>query len=177
MPFLLHLSAAIDALNRWIGRTMVWLVLACVLVSAATATLRYAFDWGWNGLLEIQWAMFGLIFLLCAAWTLQEHGHVRIDLISSHLPPRVRVVIDIVGGLLFLLPVCLLIAYDAWGYFLISYGQNEASPNPGGLLWWPMKLIIPVAFALLGAQGVSEIIKGVAALTGHRPLPQYREGH
>ena len=177
MPFLLHLASAIDALNRWIGRTMIWLILACVIVSAVTATLRYVFDWGSNGLLEIQWAMFGMVFLLCAAWTLQEHGHVRIDLISSHLPARVRVAIDIAGGMLFLLPVCLLITYDAWGYFLISYGQNESSPNPGGLLWWPMKLIIPVAFALLAAQGVSEIIKGIAVFTGHRPLPQQRGGH
>jgi TRAP-type mannitol/chloroaromatic compound transport system permease small subunit len=177
MPFLLRLAAAIDALNRRIGRAMIWLILASVIVSAATATLRYVFDWGSNGLLEIQWAMFGMVFLLGAAWTLQEHGHVRIDLVSSHLSPRARVAIDIAGGLLFLLPVCLLIAYDAWAYFLIAYRQNETSPNPGGLLWWPMKLVIPVAFALLAAQGVAEIIKGIAVFTGHRPLPAERAGH
>ena len=177
MHVLLRIATAIDSLNRWIGRAVVWLILGAVLVSAATATLRYLLDWGSNSLIEIQWAMFGAVFLLCAAWTLQEQGHVRIDIISSRLPPRARLWIDILGGLLFLLPMCLLIARDAWGYFLLSYGQNEASPNPGGLLWWPMKLVIPIAFALLAAQGVSEIIKGIAALTGARPMPGRRGGH
>lgn len=177
MPTLLRFSAGIDALNRWIGRSMIWLILLCVLVSATAATLRYAFDWGWNALLESQWFMFGLVFLFCSPWTLQEHGHVRIDILSSRLPPRVRLGIDILGGLLFLLPVCLLISYDAWGYFLLAYQQNEASPNPGGLIWWPMKLVIPVAFLLLALQGISEIIKSLASLTGHRPMPHFHGGH
>jgi TRAP-type mannitol/chloroaromatic compound transport system permease small subunit len=177
MQALLRISAAIDAVNRAIGRASAWLILACVLISAATATVRYVFDWGSNGLLEIQWFLFGLVFLLCAAWTLQEGGHVRIDIVSSHLPPRARLWIDIAGGLLFLLPMCVLVAYDAWAYFLISFAQNEASPNPGGLLWWPMKLLIPVAFVLLAAQGVSEIIKAAASLAGARPMPVRRGGH
>ena len=177
MQALLRISAAIDAVNRAIGRASAWLILACVLISAATATVRYVFDWGSNGLLEIQWFLFGLVFLLCAAWTLQEGGHVRIDIVSSHLPPRARLWIDIAGGLLFLLPMCVLVAYDAWGYFLISFEQNEASPNPGGLPWWPMKLLIPVAFVLLAAQGVSEIIKAAASLAGARPMPVRRGGH
>jgi TRAP-type mannitol/chloroaromatic compound transport system permease small subunit len=177
MATLLKLAGAIDALNRWIGRSAVWLLLACVIASALTATLRYLADWGSNALIEIQWFLFGLVFLLCAAWTLQEHGHVRIDILSSRLPPRGRLVIDIVGGLLFLLPACLIIAYDAWFYFLISYHQNEGSPNPGGLLWWPMKLVIPVAFGLLAAQGLSEVIKAMASLTGHRPMPKLHGGH
>jgi TRAP-type mannitol/chloroaromatic compound transport system permease small subunit len=177
MQALLRISAAIDAVNRAIGRASAWLILACVLISAATATVRYVFDWGSNGLLEIQWFLFGLVFLLCAAWTLQEGGHVRIDIVSSHLPPRARLWIDIAGGLLFLLPMCVLVAYDAWGYFLIAFAQNEASPNPGGLPWWPMKLLIPVAFVLLAAQGVSEIIKAAASLAGARPMPVRRGGH
>jgi TRAP-type mannitol/chloroaromatic compound transport system permease small subunit len=177
MQALLRISAAIDAVNRAIGRASAWLILACVLISAATATVRYVFDWGSNGLLEIQWFLFGLVFLLCAAWTLQEGGHVRIDIVSSHLPPRARLWIDIAGGLLFLLPMCVLVAYDAWGYFLISFAQNEASPNPGGLPWWPMKLLIPAAFVLLAAQGVAEIIKAAASLAGARPMPVRRGGH
>jgi TRAP-type mannitol/chloroaromatic compound transport system permease small subunit len=177
MQALLRIADAIDAVNRWIGRATVWLILAAVLVSAATATLRYTLDWGSNSLIEIQWAMFGMVFLLGAAWTLQEHGHVRIDIVSARLSPRARLWIDVAGGLLFLLPLCLLVVYDAWGYFLISFGQAEASPNPGGLPWWPMKLVIPVAFVLLAAQGVSEIVKAAAALTGARPLPVRRGIH
>lgn len=177
MRRLLRLADAIDAVNRRIGRASAWLILLCVVISAATATVRYAFDWGSNGLLEIQWFLFGLVFLLGAAWTLQEGGHVRIDIVSSHLPPRVQLWIDIAGGLLFLLPMSMLVAYYAWAYFLISYGQNEASPNPGGLLWWPMKLVIPVAFTLLAAQGVAEIIKATASLTGARPMPVRRGAH
>jgi len=177
MRRLLRLCAAVDALNRRLGRAVSWLVLVCVLASALAATLRYLLDWGSNALLEAQWLLFGLIFLLCAPWTLQERGHVRVDILYAHLPPRVRVGIDILGGLLFLLPVCLLVAYDGWGYFWISFRQGELSPNPGGLPLWPMKLLIPVAFALLAAQGVSEVIKGVAALAGRLPLPRSRGGH
>jgi TRAP-type mannitol/chloroaromatic compound transport system permease small subunit len=171
MHSLLRLSAAIDALNRRIGLAATWLILVCVLLSAATATLRYLLDWGSNAMIEAQWFLFGLVFLLCAPWTLQENGHVRVDILYTRLSPRARVWIDILGGLLFLLPVCLLIVWDAWAYFLLSFHQGESSFNPGGLWWWPMKLVIPVAFALLAAQGVSEIIKGAAALLGLRPLP------
>ncbi len=177
MHVLLGLAKVIDSLNRRIGRAAIWLILVCVLLSALTATLRYALDWGSNAMIEAQWFMFGLVFLLCAPWTLQERGHVRVDILYGRLPVRWQLVIDILGGLLFLLPVCLLILVDAWDYFLISFHQNESSINPGGLIWWPMKLAIPVAFALLAAQGVSEVIKGIAALTGHRPLPTRRGVH
>ena len=177
MKFLLRFSAAIDALNTAIGRWMVWLILLCTLISALAATLRYAFDWGSNALLEAQWFMFGLVFLFCSAWTLREGGHVRIDIFSSRLASRTRVWIDLFGTLLFLLPVCLLIAVDSWNFFLIAYQTREASPNPGGLIWWPLKFAIPSAFILLSLQGVSEMIKNIAALTGDRPLPDFRGGH
>jgi TRAP-type mannitol/chloroaromatic compound transport system permease small subunit len=177
MHALLRLSAVIDSLNRRIGRATIWLILVCVCLSALTATLRYVLDWGSNAMIEAQWFMFGLVFLLCAPWTLQEQGHVRVDILYTRLPPRARVWVDILGALLFLLPVCLLIVWDAWGYFRLSFGQNESSFNPGGLWWWPMKLAIPVAFALLAAQGVSEIIKGVAVLRGLAPLPAATAGH
>lgn len=176
MAALLRLSTLIDTINRRIAQAAFWLILACVLLSALTATLRYLLDWGSNAMIEAQWFLFGLVFLLCAPWTLQENGHVRVDILYGRLPPRWQVGIDILGGLLFLLPVCLLIVWDGWAYFLISFRQSESSFNPGGLWWWPMKLAIPVAFTLLAAQGVSEIIKGLAALTGHRPLPVARGG-
>jgi len=171
MDALLRLAAFIDGVNRRIGRAAIWLVLVCVLISALTATLRYLLDWGSNAMIEAQWFLFGLIFLLCAPWTLQDQGHVRVDILYVRLPPRVRVWIDILGGLLFLLPVSLLIVWDGWAYFLLSFQQGESSFNPGGLWWWPMKLAIPVAFALLAAQGVSEVIKGAATLIGLRPMP------
>ena len=113
MKFLLRIAAAIDALNSMIGRWMTWLILFCTLTSATAATLRYAFDWGSNALLEAQWFMFGLVFLFCSAWTLQQGGHVRIDVLSARLPPIARVWIDILGGLFFLLPYCLLIVADS----------------------------------------------------------------
>jgi TRAP-type mannitol/chloroaromatic compound transport system permease small subunit len=177
MKFLLRIAAAIDALNAAIGRRMAWLIVFCTAISATTATLRYTLDWGSNALLEAQWFMFGLVFLFCSPWTLREGGHVRIDILSSRLPPVARAWIDILGGLLFLLPVCLLIAIDSWNFFLIAYQTREASSNPGGLIWWPIKLAIPIAFILLSLQGASEIIKNVAVLTGDRPLPEYGEGH
>ncbi|MBK1717776.1 TRAP transporter small permease subunit [Thiocystis violacea] len=177
MDALLGLSAIIDRLNQRIGRMAFWLVLLSVLLSALTATLRYTIDWGSNAMIEGQWFMFGLIFLLCAPLTLQERGHVRVDILYNLLSPRGRAMVDILGGLLFLLPVCLLILIDSWGYFLISFHQNEGSMNPGGLIWWPMKLAIPVGFGLLAAQGISEVIKGLAVLTGHRPLSDVAGGH
>ncbi len=177
MKFLLRIAAAIDALNAAIGRRMAWLIVFCTTISATAATLRYAMDWGSNALLEVQWFMFGLVFLFCSPWTLREGGHVRIDILSSRLPPVARVWIDIFGGLLFLLPVCLLIVVDSWNFSLIAYQTREASPNPGGLIWWPIKFAIPTAFVLLSLQGASEVIKNVAVLTGDRPLPEYGEGH
>jgi len=177
MDTLLRLAAVIDRLNRRIGRAAIWLVLGCILLSALTATLRYLLDWGSNAMIEAQWFLFGLIFLLCAPWTLQDQGHVRVDILYVRLPPRARVWIDILGGLLFLLPVSLLIVWDGWAYFLLSFQQNESSFNPGGLWWWPMKLAIPVAFALLAAQGVSEVIKGAATLMGLRPMHATPGGH
>lgn len=177
MQTLLRVSGFIDGLNRRIGQGAIWLILACVLLSALTATLRYLLDWGSNAMIEAQWFMFGLIFLFCSAWTLQERGHVRVDILYMRLSPRTQVWVDILGGVFFLLPVSLLLVWDGWAYFLLSFHQNESSINPGGLWWWPMKLAIPVAFALIAAQGVSEIIKGVAALTGARPMPSVSGGH
>ncbi len=167
MNTLLRLAALIDAMNERIGRASIWLILGAVVMSAATATLRYLLDWGSNAMLEAQWFMFGLVFLLCAPVTLKNQGHVRVDIIYGRLSERGKLLVDLLGGLLFLLPVCGLIVVDAWDYFMLSFQQHEASMNPGGLLWWPIKLAIPVGFSLLAAQGGSEIIKASAALLGH----------
>lgn len=120
--------------------------------------------------------MFGLIFLFYAPLTLQERGHVRVDILYNRFAPRTQVLVEMLGAALFLLPVSVLIVIDAWGYFFIAFQQNEASVNPGGLIWWPMKLAIPLGFALLALQGVSELIKGLAALTGYLPLPEATNG-
>ncbi|QIK37176.1 TRAP transporter small permease subunit [Caldichromatium japonicum] len=172
MRHLLRFAYLIDTLNRRIGGLVHWLVLMSVLLSAATATLRYTLSWGSNALVEGQWFMFGLIFLLYAPLTLQQRGHVRVDILYSRLPSRLQLLIDILAGLLFLLPVCLLILIDAWDYARLAIQQNESSINPGGLPWWPMKLAIPIGFGLLALQGVSEIIKGTAALVAQAPSPQ-----
>ncbi|MBK1694609.1 C4-dicarboxylate ABC transporter [Chromatium weissei] len=176
MNRLLQLAHFIDLCNRQIGRASIWLILGAVLLSAFTATLRYLFDWGSNAMIEAQWFLFGLVFLLCAPWTLQTQGHVRVDIIYTRLSMQWRAIIDIIGGLFFLLPVCLLISIDAWNYFLLSFQQNESSMNPGGLLWWPMKLAIPIAFILLAIQGIAEIIKAIAILHTHYSPPHSQQG-
>lgn len=166
MTFLLSVSRFIDAVNERIGRATHWLVLICVLVSAGNAMFRYTFNLSSNAFLEVQWYLFGLVFLLAAPYTLKHNGHVRIDLISHRLSPRAQAWIDVFGGVFMLLPVCLIITYYSWGIFLSSYHVNEGSPDPGGLLRWPIKLVAPVAFLLLSLQGLSETIKRIAFLKG-----------
>lgn len=167
MRGLLALSRGIDALNEGVGRLVRWLVLVAVLVSAGNAAARYGLDLSSNAWLEIQWYLFAAIFLFAAAYTLEQNGHVRIDVLYGRLPPRVRVWVDLLGALLFLLPMCGLIAWLGWKGFLASYAVHEVSPDAGGLPRWPIKLAIPLGFGLLFLQGVSEAIKQLAALTGH----------
>lgn len=170
MKKLLKIAALIDRFNQTLAQMTVWLVLFCVILSASTATLRYLFDWGSNAMIEAQWFAFGLIFLFCAPWTLQQQGHVRVDILYTALPQRGRIIVDLIGSLFFLLPVCGLVIINAWDYFFISFQQHELSMNPGGLLWWPMKLAILLGFIFLAAQGIAEIIKGIATLTRQTPL-------
>jgi TRAP-type mannitol/chloroaromatic compound transport system permease small subunit len=159
----------IDALNEHVGRAAIWLVLLSALVSAGNAGVRYLFGMSSNGMLEIQWYMFSLIFLLCAGYTLKHDGHVRIDVIYGRLSKRSQAVIDVFGALVFLLPVALFITKMSWDMFLLSYQINEVSPDAGGLLRWPIKLAIPVGFALLSLQGISEIIKKILFLLDRQP--------
>jgi TRAP-type mannitol/chloroaromatic compound transport system permease small subunit len=164
----------IDALNERVGRTVLWLVLATTLISAANAGLRYTLGLSSNAWLEIQWYLFAAIFLLAAGYTLKHNGHVRIDVLYNHLPPRVRAWIDLVGGLMFLLPLALLMVWLSWHGFADALTHGERSPDAGGLLRWPVRLTIPLGFALLALQGVSEVVKRIAFLAGHGSLTAER---
>ena len=171
MNSLLRLSRAIDALNRRVGRSALWLVLFAVLISAINAVTRKLFNLSSNAFLELQWYLFSAIFLLGAGYTLLHNEHVRIDVISGRLSPRTRAVVDIVGTLFFLLPMALIILKLSWPLFVDAFWSGEVSSNAGGLTRWPVKLLIPAGFALLALQGISELIKRAAFLAGRAPDP------
>ena len=171
MNLLLRLSRAIDALNERVGHLVYWLVLAAALVSAGNASVRYAFDTSSNAWLELQWYLYSAVFLLCAGYTLLHNEHVRIDVVIGHLPPKLRAWIDLLGGLLFLLPMAIVIMVLAWPVVVESYVRHEYSADAGGLLRWPVKLLIPAGFLLLALQGLSEIIKRALFLAGRIPDP------
>ena len=166
MKALLALSRAIDALTERIGQFVIWLVLVATLVSAGNALARWALGASSNAWLEIQWYLFGAVFLLAAGYTLKHNGHVRIDIFYGRLGPKGQAVIDLIGGLFFLLPMAGLLAWLAWPMFMDAWTTHEMSPDSGGLLRWPVKLLLPVGFGLLALQGVAEIIKRIGVLTG-----------
>lgn len=172
MKSLLALARLIDALTERIGRLVIWLVLAATLISAGNALARYTLGESSNAWLEIQWYLFGALFLLAAGYTLKHNGHVRIDIFYNRLGPRGQAWIDLVGGLLFLLPMAVLLAWLAWPIFHEAWVTHETSPDAGGLLRWPVKLLLPVGFALLALQGVAEVIKRIGVLSGHLVLPR-----
>ena len=174
MSFLLRLSRAIDALNERVGHLVYWLILAAVLVSAGNAMVRYAFDMSSNGWLELQWYLFSAVFLLAAGYTLLHNEHVRIDVIIGRFSPQTRAWVDLLGGLFFLLPMAIVITVLSWPVFVESWTRNEVSSDAGGLLRWPVKLLIPIGFLLLVLQGISEIIKRFAFLLGRIPDPAER---
>ena len=169
MKSLLAFAHFIDRLNERIGRAVTWLVLLTVLISAGNAISRKLFDASSNAFLEIQWTLYGAIFLLAAGHTLKHNEHVRIDVLSSRLSARARAWIDIVGGLFFLMPLTVLVLYYAWPFFANSFTSQEWSNNPGGLMLWPGKLLVPLGFALLLLQGVAEVIKRIGYLLGMEP--------
>lgn len=171
MEGLLKLSRAIDAVNSAVGRAISWLVVVAVLVSAVNAIVRKTFDTSSNAWLELQWVLFSLVFLLCASWTLLSNEHIRIDIVNALFPKRVRNIIDLVGHVLFLLPLTLIMLVTSLPFFLNSYRINEQSANAGGLPQWPAKSLVFIGFALLLAQGVSELIKRVAIMRGLMPDP------
>ena len=167
-PFL-SLSRLIDTISTWVGKLTMWLILATTLISAGNALVRKAFNQSSNGLLEIQWYLFAAVFLLGAGFGFLKNSHVRIDFISSKLSDRARNWIDVVGILVVLFPFCAICIGLGWPFFMQAYTSGEISTNAGGLIRWPVYGLIPLGFALLMLQGVSELIKRIAFLTGNGP--------
>ncbi|PZQ17034.1 MAG: sugar transporter [Ancylobacter novellus] len=176
MGLLLGVSRLIDVTNTVIGKIAMWLTLVAVLVSAGNAIVRKAFDMSSNGWLELQWYLFGAVFMLCAGYTLLKNEHIRIDVVASMLSKTTRDWIDVCGHVFVLIPFCLLMIYDLWPFFWSSFVSGEMSPSPGGLIIWPAKALILVGFILLLAQAVSELIKRIAVIRGLIPDP-YEEKH
>jgi TRAP-type mannitol/chloroaromatic compound transport system permease small subunit len=169
------ITRVIDGISDVFGFIAKWLVLLACLVSAGNAVVRYLISYSSNGLLEIQWYMFGGIVLLGAAQTLRLNEHVRVDLLYSNVSDKARLWIDIFGFTVFLLPVMAYLTYLTWPFFLSSFQSKEMSMNAGGLILWPAKLLLPVGFALLFLQGLAELAKRIAALTGSMRIDTHYE--
>jgi TRAP-type mannitol/chloroaromatic compound transport system permease small subunit len=168
---LLAFSRLVDAINTHVGKLVTWLVLVAVLISAGNAIVRKTLDYSSNAWLEVQWYLFSAVFLLCAGYTLLNNEHIRIDIVNAHLTKRTRDWIDVVGHVVFLIPLCILFLYEGWPYFWLAFTNGEISGNAGGLIRWPVKLLIVVGFALLLLQALSELIKRVAIIRGAIPDP------
>ncbi|MCX7156883.1 MAG: TRAP transporter small permease subunit [Rhodocyclales bacterium] len=171
MTALLKLSNLIDGLSERIGRSIYWLILAAVLVSAINAIVRKAFDMSSNAFLEMQWYMFSAVFLLGSGYTLMRQEHIRIDIIYGKFSRRTQIWIDIFGTVVFLMPMCLMFIYLSWPFFVHSIQGGEVSANAGGLILWPVKALMPLGFLLLLFQGCSELIKRLAFQAGLAPDP------
>ena len=166
MDFLLNFSRLIDRVSSAVGRTLSWLILLAVIVSTVNAIVRKLFDVSSNSWLELQWVLFGAVFLLCSSWTLLSNEHIRIDIVNSLLPKAARDWIDIAGHVLFLLPLTIVMMIVSWPFAMRSLLLNEQSINAGGLPQWPAKVLIPIGFLMLFFQGVSELIKRIAIMRG-----------
>lgn len=166
MHALLKFSNFVDWLNGLVGRWSIWLILASTVISGINAVVRKVFNVGSNAYLEVQWYLFAASFLLAAGYTLLQNEHVRIDVIVSRFSRRTQVKMELAGFLFMLAPMCLAIIYFAWPFFMNGYNSGEMSNNSGGLIRWPVYLMMPVGFSLLLLQGVSEFIKRIAFLKG-----------
>ncbi len=166
MTALLRLSKLIDTITEAIGKLVMWLILAAVVISAGNAVMRKAFDIGSNAYLEIQWYLFSAVFMLGSGYVFLRNAHVRIDFISSKLSKRTNAIIDALGMVLFLIPLCLILISLSWPVFERAWVSGEMSQNAGGLIRWPVQLLIPLGFAILLMQSVSELIKRVAFVQG-----------
>lgn len=171
MRSLLAISKFIDFINTKIAQAVIWLTLLMAAVSAGNAIYRKVFNNSSNAWLEIQWYLFGAVVLLAASYTFLKNEHVRVDVINSHLKERTQVIIDIIGVLFFIMPACGLIVYLSWPFFVQSYVSGEMSSNTGGLIRWPVKLLIPIGFSLMILAGLSHLIKCIAFLRGLAPNP------
>ncbi len=177
MTALLRLSRVIDSFNERIGKVAAWAIVVAILVSAINAIIRRIFGVSSNAWLELQWYLFGAVFMLCAAWTLRVNEHIRIDIISSRLSKRGRDRIDLIGHLFFLFPFVALMLYLSFPYFINSYRSGEVSSNAGGLLIWPAKGLILLGFISLAFQWLSELIKRVAIMKGQLVDEHDSAGH
>lgn len=171
MNTLLSLSRRIDAMTERVGKAALWLVLVVVLISAGNAVMRYTINYSSNAFLEIQWNLFGLIFLSCGGYTLLRNEHVRIDLISGRFSKRGQTWIDIFGILFFLMPMAIAIMVLSWPVFIHALQSGEMSNSAGGLIVWPARFMIPAGFFLLVLQAISELIKRFGFLKGLCPDP------
>jgi TRAP-type mannitol/chloroaromatic compound transport system permease small subunit len=176
MDPLLAASRQIDRFNEAIGKSMRWLVLAAVLISAGNAIVRKAFSIGSNSLLEIQWYLFAAVFMLGGGYAFLRNVHVRIDFVSSKLSKRTNTIIDILGIIIFLIPLCLILINLSWPLFVSALTSGEMSSNAGGLIRWPVMMLIPLGFGLLLLQAFSELTKRFAYLKGLIPEPFSVEG-
>jgi TRAP-type mannitol/chloroaromatic compound transport system permease small subunit len=168
---LLTLSRLIDRLSEFIGRWLAWLVLVAVLISAANAIVRKAFNVSSNAYLEIQWYLFSAVFLLAAGYTMLRQGHVKIDVVAGRFSKRTQIWIDIIGLAFFVLPLVYTVIQLSWPLVVQAYVTNEYSSNAGGLIRWPVFALLPLGFLFLGMQALSELIKRVAFLKGLIPDP------
>lgn len=171
MGALLKFSKAVDWLNAQVGRWVIWLILASTVISGVNAVVRKVFNTSSNAYLEVQWYLFAAAFLLAAGYTLLHGEHVKIDVIAGRLSKRKQIWIDVIGFAFFLTPVCLVILYYGVPFFLQGFRSGEMSSNAGGLVRWPVYLMMPLGFVLLLLQGLSEFIKRVAFLRGLIPDP------
>jgi TRAP-type mannitol/chloroaromatic compound transport system permease small subunit len=171
MQGLLGLSRVIDAFNERVGRWLAWLILLAVIISTVNAVVRKSFNTSSNAWLEAQWYLFGAVFLGCAAYTFLKNEHIRIDIVSSKMSQRYRNIVEIIGHIFFLMPLCIMMIYYGFPFFYSSFRIGEISTNAGGLIQWPAKLMIPVGFCMLFAQAFSELIKRLAFMQGLIPDP------
>jgi TRAP-type mannitol/chloroaromatic compound transport system permease small subunit len=168
---LLAFSRGVDKMNAKIGVLADIAVFASCVISAANAFVRYGVSYSSNAWLEVQWYLFGATVMLGASYTLFRNEHVRVDILYANLSDRARLWVDVFGFIVFMLPAMILLTYMTWPFFLDSFVRNEGSPNAGGLIRWPVKLLMPVGFFLLTLQGLSELIKRIALLRGYTPDP------
>ncbi len=162
----LALAHGIDRVNEWLGRFAVWAVFISCMVSAVNATMRYLLDYSSNAWLEVQWYLFAVTVMLGAAWVLKLNEHVRVDVVYGGRTGPTKAKIDLFGLLVFLMPAALLMVWMSWPWFLEAWHSGEISGNAGGLIRWPVKLLIPFGFLMLSLQGIAEIIKRIAFLRG-----------
>ncbi len=169
-------SRVVDAVNDLVGKLVMWLILLATVISAANAISRYAFSISSNAFLEIQWYLFGAVFLLGGGYAFLRNAHVRIDVLSSRMSPRFRNWVDIIGITFFLLPLCYMMITMGWPIFERAWQSGEVSSSAGGLIRWPAYLLSPVGFGLLGLQGISELIKRFNYLFAGGPDPLQHTG-